>query len=279
MFRKIGGIILLVIGVGLGFLFFTSDEFDKQTAGYANAVYLTDNKLVPQNEGKIIIIAGTPLVKKGVVDPLYNIKFDAPFVFRIAQEYRKVPLTAQEEKNLPKGSKNTTKMKWERLPFADKGDSKSFLCAYLPGDLQLGDFSIKGMFLRQLPRKPYQGFTDAFAWQRNMKLQTDDDKLYVTQAQVTNDSNSYRRNGALRFTYEVADMKEAKDITVIGRQKGKDLIYESDEFYGQLYVGKLTKEQVKGKLKSEQNIGTITAVVCCGLMAAGGAYLAFKKPA
>ena len=279
MFRKIGGIVLLVIGVGLGFLFFNSDEFDKQTDGYANAIYLTDNKIVSQNEGKIVIIAGTPVVKKTAVDPLYGIKFDAPFVFRLAQEYREAPLTKQEEESKPKGSKRNMKMKWEQLPFADKGDNKSFLCAYLPGDLQLGDFPIKGMFLRQLPRKSYKGFTDAFAWKLGMKLQTDQDRLYVTQAQVTNDSDSYRRKGALRFAYEVADMQEAKEITVIGRQKGKDLIYESDEFYGQLYVGKLTKDQVKKELKSEQNMATIAAVVCCGLLAAGGAYLAFKKPA
>lgn len=124
MFRKIGGIILLVIGIGLGCHFFTSDEFDKQTDGYHKALYLTDNKLVPQNDGKIVIIAGTPVIKKGAADHKYNIKFDSPFAFRVVEEYSAVPLTSQEEKALPKGTTRTTKMKWERRPIGEVQDAK-----------------------------------------------------------------------------------------------------------------------------------------------------------
>ena len=274
MFRKIGGIILLVIGVGLGFLFFTTDEFDKQEAGYRDAVYLTDHKILPQNEGKIVAFTGTPVVKKPAADPQYAIKFASPFAYRRVQVYNEIPLPDSEK---VKGSSRTTKMKWEMVPAAEGADLDRFSSAYLLGETQIGDFLVRGMFLRQLPRENYKGFPDGFAYKMKLKLQTDaDGRLYLTQAQVSNDSDSYRARGSKRFCYETAAMDQAKEVTVIGIQKGKELLYQNDDFYGQLYVGKLSKEQLIKESKSDRNIGSVTAVVCCGLLIVGGGYLAFK---
>ena len=59
MTKRIIGIVLAVVGLVLGYSLLTSTEFETQAAALKNAVYLENAKILPENEGKVVILKGS----------------------------------------------------------------------------------------------------------------------------------------------------------------------------------------------------------------------------
>jgi hypothetical protein len=273
MIKKIIGVVLILVGAGLGYTLFTSTESEERAASYDTAVYLQDAKLVPANEGKIVIITGKPELIENAVDTDLGITFKSPFVHRIAEVYKSVPITKKEKEASAKNRDKANVMKWEVVNSAADKDADQYGTADFTGQVTVGDFTVSGVFMRNLSRTEFTGFSNALAAQLGLQLQTDKDKLYLTQAQVTNEEDARRYQGKMRFNYTYIPVQEMKTYTFVGTQKGKELVFDKDGFRGEMYEGVLTKEEVMKKNESDSKMGNSIGYVCCALMIIGGGYI------
>ena len=73
MLKKILGVVLIVLGAGLAFAFFTSTADETQDAHFNKAVYVQDALIHAENEGKVIIVPGKPALLKKL--PILNSGF------------------------------------------------------------------------------------------------------------------------------------------------------------------------------------------------------------
>jgi hypothetical protein len=91
MLKKIIGIVLVVIGAGLGFLLFRDDGDKVKASMMKDAVYAENGKVLPANEGKVVIVpGGKPVMLERAVDKDLNLAFNTPFIKRHLQIYKNV---------------------------------------------------------------------------------------------------------------------------------------------------------------------------------------------
>ena len=90
MLKKIIGIVLVVIGAGLGFLLFRDDGDKVKASMMKDAVYVENGKVLPANEGKVVIVPGKPVMLERAVDKDLNLAFNTPFIKRHLQIYKNV---------------------------------------------------------------------------------------------------------------------------------------------------------------------------------------------
>ena len=67
------GIIFIVIAVVLAIAGFSSMNTSNQTDAISKAVYVEDGKVLPENEGKIVIVPGKAEVTEPFVDTLTGV--------------------------------------------------------------------------------------------------------------------------------------------------------------------------------------------------------------
>ena len=112
MLKKIIGIVLVVIGAGLGFLLFRDDGNKVKASMMKDAVYVENGKVLPANEGKVVIVPGKPVMLERAVDKDMNLAFNTPFIKRHLQIYKNV------------GSASERKMRWTTPTSVKRGNVK-----------------------------------------------------------------------------------------------------------------------------------------------------------
>ena len=87
--KNIGKIILLVLGVALIALGIKSFvELPGQNAVLENAVYLDEAVILPENEGKMVIIHGKPEMTAPAYDEELGLTLNTIKAYRYAEEYK-----------------------------------------------------------------------------------------------------------------------------------------------------------------------------------------------
>ncbi len=104
MGKKIIGIILCICGIGLALLLFTETGSDSQQALLEKAIYVSDGKVDPANEGKVVIAAGKISPFENARDPDLELDFNSPVIRRSARVLKEV------------GTGNEKKKSWETTP-------------------------------------------------------------------------------------------------------------------------------------------------------------------
>ena len=264
MFKKIIGIILVVIGAGLGFLLFRDDGDKVKGTMMKDAVYAENGKVLPSNEGKVVIVPGKPVMLERAVDTDLNLAFNTPFIKRHLQIYKNV------------GSASERKMRWTSLTSVKRGNKKISDNTNFYGSLKVGDFIIGGTFLANMGTSPFTNFSESAARRLGFKIQNDAGNQYLTEAPVK-DLGSFTHEGRIRIRYDYVDMKKLGEKTFVGIQKGNQLIFKDDTFTGEAHDGILARDKVLQNSNSNSTAGNIFGYVCCALMIAGGAYLVVRS--
>ena len=87
--KNIGKIILLVLGVALIALGVKGlMDIPGQKALLENAVYLEEPIILPENEGKLVIIHGKPEMTAPAYDEELGLTLDTIKAYRYAEEYK-----------------------------------------------------------------------------------------------------------------------------------------------------------------------------------------------
>lgn len=254
MTKRIIGIVLAVVGLVLGYSLLTSTEFETQAAALKNAVYLENAKILPENEGKVVILKGSLTLLEEARDPKFGLIFDSPYVRRYGEEYK------------DQGKDGKVDMRWV---INNSLDGKFF------GKVRLGDFILENAFLINLPSASYEGFDPESLREKKLRIDQDQSRSYITTAKRSFFENYMA--GPIRYRYTYVPMDRVRELTVVGIQKGNSLAFSREGFRGETYTKLMTKEEVLGKSASNAKFASIFGYVCCAALIAGGVFLVIRK--
>ena len=277
--KNIGKIILLVLGVALIALGIKNfADLPGQSDMLEAAVYLDEAVILPENEGKMVIIHGKPEMTAPAYDEELGLSLDAIKAYRYAEEYK---LTSSEQLEykygwVAKGQKSIVG-KASLGEFAL--DEKTLIA--LPADSEYEDFNME-----EISAKGYEvskGKTTEGAWTDRWWVIVGGTYYYdafeysgnLDIPHITREMNkeiAEEREGAKAYAYKVYTGTDA-GVTVAGIQQGSTLVAHEK-------LGAIVKEgvQTKDQLLSSNKNGVIGGAVVFMLIGAVLVVLGIRKP-
>ena len=277
--KNIGKIILLVLGVALIALGIKNfADIPGQSDVLETAVWLDEAVILPENEGKMVIIHGKPEMNAPAYDKELGLTLDTIKAYRYAEEYK---LTSSEQLQYKYGwvSKGQKSIVGKASLGEFALDEKTLIG--LPADSEYEDFnmeeiSVKGYEVSK--GKTNEGawtdrwwvivggkyYYDAFEYSGNLDIP------HVTREM--NKEIADEREGAKAYAYKVYTGEDAV-LTVAGIQQGSALVAHEK-------LGAIVKEgvQTKEQLLSSNKNGVIGGAVVFMLIGAVLVVLGIRKP-
>ena len=239
---KIGKVILLVLGVVLITLGVKSFvDLPGQNAVLEAAVYLDEAVILPENEGKMVIIHGKPEMTAPAYDAELKLTIDSIKAYRYKETYKQTGYTNEENK-------------WEWV----SGGQTS-----LVGEAKIGEFELDEGILIAFPAE--SDYTDFDAKEVSDYVLTYKsvatgevvvlpDGGYYAETQTTYVGDSYfnwigsnyvaeQLEGKAAYRYKYYNPEKNGEHTVIGIQQGSRLV-KSDSVGTAVLSGVKTQEQV-----------------------------------
>lgn len=280
MKRRIIGIILVIaalctalLGVKAGGNASGNQEIIK------DAVYVADGKVLPANEGKVVIVNGTLDAPLPFVDDETGIELDSIVAYRHVEKAR-VVLGGEDEVDT---------WTWDStLNENDFGGSKKLVA---PG-VTLGEFEVAEMLLQPVPTlgemtEFYIG--EGYDAQWYIFEEKGLDYLYQLDYMPLEDSEVYRdtitkdyptskqkNEGTLRVRYDVVEDGTSMDYTIIGLQKNGKLEEVEELDLIAVVSGHLTPEEMLEHVESNAKTGTIGTIAVAVVLLGVGVLLIVK---
>ena len=244
-----------------------------------DAVYVADGKVLPENEGKVVIVNGTLEAPLPFVDEETGIELDSIVAYRHVEKAR-VVLGGEDEIDT---------WTWDStLNENDFGGSKKLVA---PG-VTLGEFEVAEMLLQPVPTlgemtEFYIG--EGYDAQWYIFEEKGLDYLYQLDYMPLEDSEVYRdtvtkdyptskqkNEGTLRVRYDVVEDGTSMDYTIIGLQKNGKLEEVEELDLIATVSGHLTPEEMLEHVESSAKTGTIGTIVAAVVLAGLGVLLIVK---
>ena len=270
--KNAGKIILIVLGIALIALGIKGlMDIPGQKAVLEAAVYLDESVVLPENEGKLVIIHGTPEMLAPVYDEELKLTIDSIKAYRYKETYKQTSYTDEERK-------------WEWVT----GTQTS-----LVGEAKIGEFELDADILIAFPAE--SDYTDFDAAETRDYVLTYKsvatgevvvlpDGGYYAKTQTTYVGDSYfnwigsnyvgeQLEGKTAYRYKYYNPEKNGEHTVIGIQQGSRLV--KDESLGAMVrSGVLTKEQMLSSNKG----GIIGGAAVFMALGAVLVFLGIRKP-
>ena len=269
--NKIIGIVLIVIGLFCVFGAFSVNSGAPETAEViSNAVYVSDGKVLPENEGKVVIVPGT-LDAAPFVDP------ETGIVIHDMVAYRKVEKLAIAEKT----KNDKTYEVWSWRESYDKNEYGGTEKLVAP-NVSLGEFKVASELVQSITLYGQRSEYDKKELsQRGWNVFTDNGKVYLSTEDYLpdeDDSVTWLTKDywhSLRVSY--VEMSGGPEYTVVALQKDGQLVNVPDVTLQALHIGHLTQAEVLENAESSAKGGMIIAIVGAVLCFGAGAFLIVKK--
>ncbi len=277
--KNIGKIILLVLGaalIALGIKNFA--DLPGQSDVLEAAVYLDEAVILPENEGKMVIIHGKPEMTAPAYDEELGLTLNAIKAYRYAEEYK---LTSGEQLEYKYGwvSKGQKSIVGKASLGGFALDEKTLIG--LPADSEYEDFD-----MAEISAKGYEvskGKTTEGAWTDRWWVIVGGKYYYdafeysgnLDIPHLTREMNkeiAEEREGAKAYAYKAYTGTDA-EMTVAGIQQGSSLVAHEK-------LGAIVKEgvQTKEQLLSSNKNGVIGGAVVFMLIGAVLVVLGIRKP-
>ncbi len=245
----IAGAALLVLGVCL-FIFAPA-----QNTYLKSAVYLDQPVILPENNGKLVILHGTVTMTETAYDATYGLTLETPLAIRYDETYTKAYVDGAWQWSWAETGKET-----------------------ILGAAQVGEFHLDDEILRRLPTESeYSAFNSKEAIWYNLPVA--DGKTYIVRkdadyyAPTADRSLGDQQEGATASHYKALD-PAAGEITLVGVQSGSRLLI-SEEPDNTAHAGILAQAQLVGGMPAWM----LATAVLSLLAAAICLFLAlWKKP-
>jgi len=250
-------LILLAVGVvllALGILLFAFAP--AQNAYLKSAIYLEEPVILPENNGKLVILHGQVEATETAYDATYGLSIDAPLAIRYDEVYDKTYVNEA----------------WQ-WGWAEQGTET------VMGKAKLGGFELDAEILRRLPAESdYADFNSREAIWYNLPVANG--KTYIVKkssdyyAPTADRTEGSSREGTVASCYKVLDPAQAGEITLVGVQSGSRLLL-SDAPEDTAHTGVVTQAELVGGMPGWM----LTLAVVSLLGAAACLFLAlWKKP-
>jgi len=277
--KNIGKIILLVLGIALIALGIKNfADLPGQSDVLEAAVYLDEAVILPENEGKMVIIHGKPEMTAPAYDEELGLTLDTIKAYRYAEEYK---LTSSEKLEYQYGwvAKGQKSIVGKASLGGFALDEKTLIG--LPADSEYEDFNME-----EISAKGYEvskGKTTEGAWTDRWWVIVGGTYYYdafeysgnLDIPHLTREMNKEiadEREGAKAYAYKVYTGTDA-EMTVAGIQQGSSLVAHEK-------LGAIVKEgvQTKDQLLSSNKNGVIGGAVVFMLIGAVLVVLGIRKP-
>jgi hypothetical protein len=280
MGKKIVGIILMVCALLTAFL-------GIKAAGNASgnqdiiqdAVYVADGKVLPENEGKVVIVNGTLEAPLPFVDEETGIELNSIVAYRRVEKARVV---------LGSEGKEDT-WSWDStISEKDLGGSKKLVA---PG-VTLGEFEVAEALMQPVPTFGELGefYIDEnydqewYIFKDNGMdylyplefMPLDEGTVYYDSPLDDNLTSKQKNEGTLRVRYDVVEADTNMDYTIIGLQKNGKLEEVEELDLTAAVSGHLTPEEMLEYAESSNTTALITAVVIALAFAIPGVIMLVK---
>lgn len=237
------GALLLVLGVCL-FAFAPA-----QNTYIKTAVVLDEPVVLPENDGKLVLLHGKPEMTKAAYDAAYGLTLETPLAIRHDQVYH--------------ASYINEALTWTWT--TEKSEA-------VLGSVKLGDFELDAAIVRLFPAvDPYSNFSSKEAIWYN--LPQVDGNTYVVQKgtdyyPTTTDRSAGQPNeGAKAAYYLCCDLSQISEMTILGVQSGSRLLL-SDAGDATVNSGAVSWETLVGGMPAGTRIAAVLSLL------AGAAFLA-----
>ena len=279
MKKRIIGIVLIVIGLFCVFGAFSVNSGAPETAEViGNAVYVSDGKVLPENEGKVVIVPG-------MLDAAPFVDRETGIALSSAVAFRHVEKLYIEEETEEDSEEKTKYWAWKTDMSAFGGNKK-----IVASNVTLGEFAVAEELLQTLSANQKRTeYSEKELNQMGWSTFIDDGKTYLYQGDwmprdeddldsvnTLFDKNAYRDYvGTYRISYD--EMDGSPECTVVALQKDGQLVRVPDVTLRAIHPGHLTQDAILENEASSAKGGMIIAIVGAVLCLGAGAFLIVKK--
>lgn len=271
--KKIIGVILIIGGILFASLAVKAIMSAPQTYERIRAAAtIKDGRVIPENEGKLVVVSGTLKPAEQLQDPITGVKLPGVTAKRTVWTY---------ERDTNSDDEQVWDWKPEITDYSEKANfginAEILASTMLAAPTLLGEFKVESKLLNPLIRNTeftqYDEESLKDGW--NLLSGGKESRYCVSKEhwlpKKTTGMYSTTGYGSQKISYGVVSPDDPLEYTIIGVQKGDTLIKSEDVDSVTTFKGIMTADEFADKSKKEARGGSIFGIVAGILLAVIGA--------
>ncbi len=278
--KKIIGIILIIGGLLFAALAVKALVTAPQSyERIRTAATIKDGKVIPENEGKLVVVSGTLKPAEQLQDPITGVKLPGVTAKRTVWTYKQ---------DTGSGDEKVWDWKPENTDYSEKANfginAEILTTTMLAAPTLLGEFKVESKLLNPLIRntefKQYDEKSLNAGWKvlsggRESRYCVSKENWLPKKSTGTYSSTGY---GAQKISYGIVSPDDPLEYTIIGVQKGDTLIESENVDSVTTVKGIMTAEEFAEENKKGVRGGSIFGIVAGILLAIIGVrMMAFRR--
>ena len=278
--KKIIGIILIIGGLLFAALAVKALVTAPQSyERIRTAATIKDGKVIPENEGKLVVVSGTLKPAEQLQDPITGVKLPGVTAKRTVWTYKQ---------DTGSGDEKVWDWKPENTDYSEKANfginAKILTTTMLAAPTLLGEFKVESKLLTPLMRttefKQYDEKSLKDGW--NLISGGRESSYCVSKEnwlpKKTTGRYSSAGDGAQKISYGIVSPDDPLEYTILGVQKGDTLIKSEDVDSVTTFKGIMTADEFAEENKKGVRGGSIFGIVAGILLAViGVGMMAFRR--
>ena len=278
--KKIIGVILIIGGIlfaslAVKALVSAPQTYEKIIA----AATIKDGKVIPENEGKLVVVSGTLKPAEQLQDPITGVKLPGVTAKRTVWTY---------ERDTNSDDETVWDWKPENTDYSEKANfginAEILTTTMLAAPTLLGEFKVESELLNPLIRNTeftqYDEESLKDGWNvlsggKESRYCVSKEHWLPKKSTGTYSSTGY---GSQKVSYGIVSPDDPLEYTILGVQKGDTLIKSEDVDSITTFKGIMTADEFADKSKKEARGGSIFGIVAGILLAViGVGMMAFRR--
>ena len=278
--KKIIGVILIIGGILFASLAVKALMAAPQTYERIKAAAtIKDGRVVPENEGKLVVVSGTLKPAEQLQDPITGVKLPGVTAKRTVWTYKQ---------DTGSGDEQVWDWKPENTDYSEKANfginAEILTSTMLAAPTLLGEFKVESKLLIPLIRNTeftqYDEESLNAGW--NVLSGGKESRYCVSKEHYlpkkTTGMYSSTGYGSQKISYGIVSPDDPLEYTILGVQKGDTLIKSEDVDSVTTFKGLMTAEEFADESKKEARGGSIFGIVAGILLAViGVGMLTFRR--
>ena len=279
-------IIFIALAVLLGGVGFFSMNTSKQTDAISKAVYVQDGKVLPENEGKIVIVPGKVEVTEPFVDTLTGVPIPHIKANRTVEIYEERMETNEEN--------NSTYyvFDWKSTTHSGVNKFDEVHSTNLVANCKVGEFEIDGQIingisvgkkLKDIDNQAIaaKGYREHYEHKKDITYVAKLDYMPIG-GERSGSKAGYKQGyysdyeGAHRVSYTIPS-EESLEYTFIGKQQNGKIMYDKDLGMQSAFSGLQDSTELAQRVKSGGMIGACVAWALAAFLLFLGIYSAKNR--
>lgn len=278
--KKIIGVILIIGGILFASLAVKALMAAPQTYERIKAAAtIKDGRVVPENEGKLVVVSGTLKPAEQLQDPITGVKLPGVTAKRTVWTYKQDTNSDDEQ---------VWDWKPENTDYSEKANfginAEILTSTMLAAPTLLGEFKVESKLLIPLIRNTEFTQYDEESLNAGWKVLSGgrESRYCVSKEHYlpkkTTGMYSSTRYGSQKISYGIVSPDDPLEYTILGVQKGDTLIKSEDVDSVTTFKGLMTAEEFADESKKEARGGSIFGIVAGILLAViGVGMLTFRR--